>query len=66
MPGSYRIYAVAVDNGGNRVMSDVITVSTVPGTEAPAVTLNDLNGTHFVEKPFICTPARRTMHPPEG
>ena len=28
--GSYQIYAVAVDNGGNRVMSDVITVSQYP------------------------------------
>ena len=42
------IYAVAEDNSGNKVVSDVITVSVVPGTEAPVVTLNDLNGTHFV------------------
>ncbi|MEL0099709.1 MAG: Ig-like domain-containing protein, partial [Opitutae bacterium] len=46
--GSYRIHAVAVDNGGNRVMSEVVTVSVVPGSDAPAVSLNDLSGTNFV------------------
>ena len=35
-------YAVAVDNGGNRVMSDVVTVHAVPGSDAPIIVVNTL------------------------
>ena len=47
--GSHRIHAVAVDNGGNRVMSEVVTVSVVPGVNPPSLALTSLSGEDFYE-----------------
>ena len=47
--GTYHIHAVAVDNGGNRVMSEVATVYVVPGSDAPVASLTDLSGTNYYE-----------------
>ena len=47
--GTYYIHAVAVDNGGNRVMSEVATVYVVPGTEAPVASFSDLSATNHYE-----------------
>ena len=41
--GSYRIYAVALDNGGNRVISDVVTITVVPGSDAPVAQMNSIS-----------------------
>ena len=52
--GSYRIYAVALDNGGNRVMSDVVTVHAVPGSDAPTITVESLTAEdRFKDEIFI-------------
>ena len=50
--GTYRIYAVAVDNGGNRVMSDVATITVVPGSDPPVVLLNDLISNSYEGQPM--------------
>ena len=55
--GTYHIHAVAVDNGGNRVMSEVATVYVVPGSDAPVASPTDLSGTNYYEGDSLFFPS---------